>query len=332
MDDTPSQGAIAEPQPAGVRALDLAVWQPGWRRVAVVGASKNAGKTTALNALCAAVAQRGERAGIVSIGVDGEAFDAWLDIPKPRVRVEKGTLVITAEACVAASGGLLRTVGSAGFGSALGPTVLAEARGPGGVQLCGVPHRQHLVTAVAALQAAGASRILVDGAYHRQAAAHADVADAIVVSVGAVLGEDAREAAHRAAVTLAALATPAGGVETASGVLDVEGALADHWLDRHLGHGVRVLRVEGPSRVLLSETGRARLLAAGIAITARRPLPVVAVTSNPRRPGGTDDDGAVLQAEVAAVLVRLGIEAPVIDVVRGTVVQGLGATVKRRNA
>ena len=85
---------------------------------------------------------------------------------------------------------------------------------------------------------------------------------------------------------------------------------------------LRVLRVEGPSRVLLSETGRARLQAAGVHIAARRPLPVVAVTTNPRRPGGTDDDGATLQAEVAAGVGRLGLAAPTIDVVRGMVAYG----------
>jgi len=312
---------VAEASAAGIAALGRLVWDRGFVRVAVLGASKNAGKTTALNALAAAASARGERVGLCSVGLDGEAFDAWLDTPKPRVRVEKGSLVLTDSHSAQAAGNLLRVLGPAGFSSALGPSVLCEARGPGGVQLCGVPHRAHLIAAVRALQAAGAERVLIDGAYHRQAAAHADVADALVVAVGAVLGEDAQTAAAGAATTLAALATP-GEAELplpAEGWLDVPGALADHWLPKLLQPGVRVLRVEGPSRVLLSAAGHAQLARRGVRVVAARPLALAAVASNPHRPGGVDEDGAQLQAAVAAVLRGLGLAVPVLDVVRGVV-------------
>jgi hypothetical protein len=43
------------------------------------------------------------------------------------------------------------------------------------------------------------------------------------------------------------------------------------------------------------------------------------VTTNPYRPGGADDAPDVLQAAVVDVLARLGIAAPVVDVVRGLI-------------
>ncbi len=309
---------IAEAVQAGVQALSRLVWTPERRRVAVVGASKNAGKTTALNALALAVGQRGERVGLVSIGVDGEAFDAWLDLPKPRVHVEKGTLVVTAARLANETPGLLRVLQVLGFASALGPTVLAEARAPGGVQLCGVPHRGHVIEAVAQLQVHGAQRVLIDGAYHRQAAAHVDVADAVVLAVGAVLGETAQQAAANAVLTLRALATP--GLDPAATdrqTLECPGALSELWLQRQdLAH-VQVIAVEGPSHVLLGIRGRAELDRRGIAVLAQRPVPLVAVTTNPYRPGGIDDDAGALQDAVAHLLRRYGVRVPLVDVVRG---------------
>lgn len=301
----------------GQQALDRAVWAPGPARVAVVGASKNAGKTTALNALAAAAAERGERVGLVSIGLDGEAFDAWSGRAKPAIHVERGTLVITAERMADAAGGVLRVLGPAGFASALGTTVIAEARTPGGVELCGVPHRAHLIQAVAQLQARGATRVLVDGAYHRQAAAHPDVADAVVASVGAIVSDSVQECARLALPTLAALATP-GRDDDREGVLVVPGALTDAWLTGQRLAGTRVLQVADASRVLLSGQAHERLIRQGMAIQAVRPLPLLAVTTNPHRPGETDADPADLQAAIVQVLQRLGICVPVIDAVAGT--------------
>ena len=309
---------VAEPSQAGLDALAAVVWGRGWHRVALVGASKNAGKTTALNALSAAASQHGERVGLVSIGVDGEAYDAWLDIPKPLVRVEKGTVLVTSEQAARDAGRLLKIMGPTGFDSALGPTVVARARAPGGIQLCGIPHRAHLIRAVQALVDAGAARVLVDGAYHRQAAAHADVVEACVVAVGAVLGASPEEVAERAAVTLLALATPAHEGPT-SGWIALTGALTDARLAAVPTSAVGV-RVEGPSHVLLTERGRAELERRGLRLAARRPVPLVAIASNPHRPGGTDDGAGSLQRAIADVLARHGVVAPpIVDVVSGAV-------------
>jgi hypothetical protein len=312
---------VASAVQSGVRALGQIVWTRERLRVTVVGASKNAGKTTTLNALAAAASQAGERIGLVSIGVDGEAFDAWLDIPKPRVHVEKGTLVVTAARMAAEMPGLLRVLQDTGFASALGPTVLAEARGPGGVQLCGVPHRGHIIRAVAQLQERGADRVLVDGAYHRQAAAHADVADAVVLAIGAVLGDTATEAAERAALTLQALATPAWRGDT-KGVLPCPGALTDRWLQHQDLAQISTVLVAGPSQVLLGVPGRADLARRGIAIVANRPVPLVAVTTNPYRPGGIDDGAVALQDAVLHMMRRYDVQVPVVDVVGGLAREG----------
>jgi len=310
---------VARACAAGIRAMQQVVWQRGSRRICVLGASKNAGKTTTLNALTAAAGQLGERVGLCSMGLDGEAFDAWSDQPKPPVQVEKGTLLVTAAIMAQQAGPLLRVLGSAGFRSALGETVLCQARAPGGVQLCGVPHRGHLAAAIKLLHAAGAERVLVDGAYHRQAAAHADVADASVVAVGAVLGADPRAIAEAAAPTLASLSTPRWDGDP-QGTIEVSGALSDSWLLRQTLADVRCLLVRDPSRVLLGAAAWADLRQRTIAVAAREPVPLCAVTTSTYRPDGAPEDPAALQHAVAHVLRNWRLPPlPIVDVVCGLV-------------
>ncbi len=311
--------------PRAIQALQTLLDQPGSQRLAVVGSSKNAGKTTTLNALLAVCAARGEIAGLVSLGRDGEAFDAWLDFPKPQVRVEKGTLLVTAASAAGRAGRLLDTLLTLESTSALGANVLARARAPGGVELCGVPHRSAVVEAVQALQACGAQRVLVDGAYHRQAAVHPKVADAVVVAVGALLGDDPALAAQAAWPTLWALSRPtwdgaAAAVAWTGGLTDA--SLPAVWaqtaaLASQAGAQPLLLAAD-PSRLLISECGIAQLQARGVQVAVRHPVPLLAVTTNPLRPGGSDADPLQWLDAVARLLSDRGLAAvPVLDVVTG---------------
>lgn len=301
------------PSALGVQLLDAAVWRPGIAAVALVGASKNSGKTTALNALTAGLSVRGETAGLVSIGLDGEAHDAWLNLPKPAVRIEKGTLVATTRAFALASG--LDIVRELGFSTSLGPTVLGRGRAPTAVQLAGIGHRAQLQVAVHGLRAQGAVRVLVDGAYHRQAAAHPAIADRTIAAVGAILGDNAQLAADEAEPTLWALtrraAVPGDGGE------HVAGALSDAAIER-LPPATRLVVVRDPSRILASRAGRARLAALHIEVRVQAAVPLCAVTINPHRPGGVDEDIGRLGVAVRRSLDALGAaHVPIVDVVSG---------------
>ena len=289
------------------------------RRLAVIGASKNAGKTTVLNALTQLAGNAGQVAGLCSIGLDGEAVDAWLDFPKPPVLVERGTLVVTAAPLVQALPGLLQWVADVpGVVSALGPAVVARARTQGGVELCGIPHRAALVAAQQALLLAGANRLLVDGAYHRQAAAHPAVADAVLVAVGAVLADTPQLAAERALPTLLALCTPAFATVQAHGQIHLlPGAVTDARLEALALQPGDVVQALDPSRILCSLAGHLRLREKRVQLAVRNPVPLLAVTTNPRRPGGQDDDPQELQDAVGMALIRVGLHLPLLDVVGG---------------
>ena len=64
--------------------------------LAVMGMTKNTGKTVALNHLLAQAAASGVALGVTSIGRDGEDRDAVFFVPKPAIVVWPGNLVATA--------------------------------------------------------------------------------------------------------------------------------------------------------------------------------------------------------------------------------------------
>jgi hypothetical protein len=311
---------LPQPVVGGVRAIGDAVWRASIDRVAVVGASKNAGKTTAMNALVSAASLRGWTCGLVSIGLDGEAMDAWLDVPKPPVAVERGTLVATALAMVDRGDRAFEVVGALGFATTLGPTVIARARRPGTVQLAGIAHRGQLRQAVNGLQRAGAQKLLIDGAYHRQAAAHPLIADGVVAAVGAILGPDPESAVAAAEPSLWALTRPRWQGQAGHGVCDVQGALSDRAIAA-MERTVRWAIARDPSCVLPTPRGRRQLAARQIEVAVQEAVPLLAVAANPWRPDGDGADPQQLAAALALAVTRLGSPAAVVDVVHGVVLQ-----------
>ena len=300
---------------AGIAALGAAVLRgPEMRRVAVVGASKNAGKTTTLLALAAAVRAHGA-VGFLSIGRDGEARDAFLDFAKPQVLVEKDDWLVTAANLAAHCGRALRIEAALPFVTALGATVLAEARGPVAVELAGVAHRAQWAQAANALKSY-VHTVLIDGAYHRQAAAHPAVADGVVLAIGAIAGNGAEDALAAALPTLRALAAPptVGGPpwRMMTGALTdarAAAAPADTWW-----------LATDPSRILLTAAGWRALDRGGGRVGVAHAVPLLAVTCSPFHADGGATDPAAWLAAVAAWSVAAGMPpVPIIDVVAGLV-------------
>lgn len=181
---------------------------PSWRRIAFVGVAKNSGKTTTLNFVLGQVARRGESVGLMSLGIDGESHDVLLGTAKPKIFVQPGQWVVTAQKAVEVSSVKLEYRHSLGFQTPLGEVFVGRVVTAGNVILAGLRHRKDLVHAVDILEGEGVERILIDGAYGRIAAAGADVADAIVVSTGAVVGTDIQAILDRTAGLIEPLSLP----------------------------------------------------------------------------------------------------------------------------
>jgi hypothetical protein len=114
---------VAESLLARARALGL-------RSLAVVGTSKNAGKSVVVASLIAALSDEGDEAalGLCSIGRDGETIDAIESTPKPRFEVRAGAYFATAETLVPRSPAC-EIVAITAERSALGRIAIARLRG-----------------------------------------------------------------------------------------------------------------------------------------------------------------------------------------------------------
>lgn len=176
--------------------------------IAVVGCGKNTGKTTTLNALIQGCTDRGERVGILSIGIDGEEADFWLGVPKPRVLAPAGTLLATAEEALRAGTARSRVLEGTGGRTLLGELVIGEVVEAGTVLLAGVRSRRDLAGAASRMRRLGARRVFLDGAWQRTMAADPRVADAVILATGAVLGRTCEEVAARTREVLDRLMLP----------------------------------------------------------------------------------------------------------------------------
>lgn len=157
------------------------------RRIAVVGVAKNCGKTTTLNHLILLAGGQGKTLGLMSVGIDGESEDVLLGTAKPPIHVTTGQWVVTAEDAAHASTASLEYFETLGFDTPLGEVVVAKVVGDGEIILAGLRHRADMRNAIGRLESQKVDLILIDGAYGRVTAAHADLTDGVVVSTGAIV-------------------------------------------------------------------------------------------------------------------------------------------------
>jgi hypothetical protein len=172
--------------------------EQGWRRVAFVGVTKHAGKTTALNAFVRQAEARGLKVGLCSVGLDGERLDTILGVAKPPVYAPAGTVVVSAEKALESSDAGLEWLDILPVDSPLGQLVVCRVTRPGHVLLAGVRQRAHVEAVVPRLVGYGVDFALVDGAFDRIAAAAPGLVDAVVVAVGAVAGRTIDEVVNAA--------------------------------------------------------------------------------------------------------------------------------------
>jgi hypothetical protein len=163
----------------------------GTRALALVGLAKNTGKTETLAAILREHAASDTQVGVTSIGRDGEEHDV-IDarIDKPRVELQRGSLVATTGALLRASGVAHERLTQTGVRTPLGEVVLARLSEPGAIEVAGPSAAADLHTVSDAMLELGAEQVLIDGAIDRRAASSPAVAEGLVMATGAILSED----------------------------------------------------------------------------------------------------------------------------------------------
>ena len=294
--------------------------------VTVVGLAKNAGKTTVVNHL---LERMDGRVGLASLGLDGEARDQLTGLAKPRIAPPAGALVLTTTQLR----GQTPVVRELPFRTAAGEVVIAAAEGGEPVVVSGPTRLGELDEALAALRAAGAERLLLEGALGRLGTAAPGRADAVVLAAGASLAESGDDLPLRLRLAVDALDLPvsdvpedvvldrAAGFETEAAaevgegaVAEIAGALTDPLLEALMRQGRRAtLVVADATRVLAGAWTVARARRAGVELAVRRPLRIAALTSSPFHPDGSRRAEEAFRALAAASAGRW----PVYDVVAG---------------
>jgi hypothetical protein len=345
---------MAEALAAEVLAELLAA--PSMQRLAIAGLAKNVGKTTLLGAVAARLQAAGGPVGFVSIGVDGERVDGLSGAAKPPVLLAEGDLAVTAERSLGEAECGPELLSRLGVRSVLGELFLVRATRSGRLVLAGVRFRSDVALAVEALRAAGAARVLIDGAFDRLMGASPGLCDGVLLATGMAVSERAETVAQRTAEVVARFGLPVasegwwrgagegGLVGWRAGAvvgLDAPSLLSDEAsaalraaaVERLYAPGAfseraaalllslgearpREVVVADATHVMVSEAMRQRLARAGVALAVARAVPLLAVAYNPVRPEGGPVVGCQLLEALSSSLPE---GTPLWDVVAGRV-------------
>ena len=301
--------------------------------VCLAGMCKNAGKTTALNALIRGARERGTLLGLTSIGRDGEREDLVTGTNKPPIYVTEGTLYATARGLLPKCDVTGEILSLTGIHTPLGEVAILRARSDGFVELAGPSMKSQIVSLTEELKGFGAQKVLIDGALFRRSLCDPEAAEGIVLSTGASYGPDMEKTAADTAFVGSLLSLPEGGpwpdltghrlyrdapyddlsaaLEGRGDELYAAGAFTDAMAASLLRRkGIpKVIHVEDGTRLLLSRENYEKLLARGVAFRVRSRNVLVAVTVNPFSAYGAPYDPAAFQA-----LVESKVNVPVMNV------------------
>lgn len=169
-------------------ALYELVVAESYKSVAIVGMTKNVGKTVTFNYLVEAFENDAIIPGLISAGYDGERFDRLTLKDKPRIYAPLETLVATAEACFKAAEAELDLLENSNFSTPLGTVVLGKVKKAGLVELAGPGSVSALKELTEKMFSYGSEYVLVDGAINRLASASPLLTVATILATGAALG------------------------------------------------------------------------------------------------------------------------------------------------
>jgi hypothetical protein len=146
--------------------------------------TKNVGKTTVLNHILNKA--RGTFSlGLTSIGRDGEDTDRVTFTEKPRIYIEKGTLLATSKQLLLNSDITREILKTTGMHTPMGEVILARALSDGYVELGGPSINSHMLKICKELKELGSELVIIDGALGRKTSASPSITEAAVLSTGA---------------------------------------------------------------------------------------------------------------------------------------------------
>ncbi len=179
-----------------------------YRTLSIVGMAKNAGKTTALNYLIEEAMDEGISLGVTSIGRDGESQDVVTGTEKPRIYLDRDTLVTVPTQLYAAADAGLEILERTDWSTPMGDLLICRVADSGYVEIAGPPASMDTKRVCGRMFDYGCELILIDGAIDRKAIASPETSDAIILSTGAVLSRSMKRVVEETAHLVALYGLP----------------------------------------------------------------------------------------------------------------------------
>ncbi|MEG0284346.1 MAG: hypothetical protein RR601_06050 [Erysipelotrichales bacterium] len=178
-----------------------------YKSIAVIGLSKNAGKTTTLNSVLELLSY--EDVMLTSIGYDGEDTDLIFGTGKPTILVKEGMIIATAKKCVLTSDINFEILETTGYNTPLGEIVIVRCLSDGLVELAGPSYNKQLIGVINLLKGFNKNGlVIVDGALNRKTSSNPSVCDTTILCSGMTLSDDIKEVAKQTIFALNMLTLP----------------------------------------------------------------------------------------------------------------------------
>lgn len=161
-----------------------------YKTISIVGMSKNSGKTVTLNHLIQEAEDANIPIGITSIGRDGEYKDVITELEKPRIYVDKGTIIATTTDLLKLGNAEVEILRTTDYRTPLGGIVIGKVLSKGNIEIGGPQSIKELKEITEMMHSLGASIVLIDGALDRKSSAAPIISEATILSTGAILSRD----------------------------------------------------------------------------------------------------------------------------------------------
>lgn len=159
------------------------------RIISIIGLAKNVSKTTTLNHLIQAF-DNNLLIGLTSIGRDGEKYDVITELPKPRIKIKKGTYFATAMESKKRCEIKTELIKNMKINTSLGEIKIYKSLNDGVIELAGPSTNNDLLHVCLSLLDLGCKKILIDGAFDRKSFASPLISDATILSTGASVSKN----------------------------------------------------------------------------------------------------------------------------------------------
>lgn len=160
--------------------------------ISIIGLAKNVSKTTTLNHVLR-ILEGKFTLGLTSIGRDGEKYDLISYFPKPRICVEEGTIIATAQESIHNYEIPIEIIKNTGISTPMGDILIIKLLGNGNIEIAGPSINSHLFKVCREFNQLGCDLIIVDGAFDRRSYATPLISDATILSTGASVSESMEE-------------------------------------------------------------------------------------------------------------------------------------------